>query len=155
VLENADRSPVFRSSRITDNRGFTLIELLVVLLIMGILVAIALPSFLTQRAKAQDGDAKSAASTAATALESYATESDNGYSDATTAKLAAIEPTLSDLGSRLSVSGTSHDGYTVSVLSTSTYGTAFSVTRVSNGTVEHTCSPGSAGKGGCRDDGTW
>ena len=47
------------TSMVREEEGFTLIELLIVIIIVGVLGAIALPSFLNQVAKARGAEAKS------------------------------------------------------------------------------------------------
>jgi type IV pilus assembly protein PilA len=63
--------------------GFTLIELLVVMIIIGILAAIAIPVFLSQKAKGYDASTKADLRTIANELESYNTDG-NGYPNAAT-----------------------------------------------------------------------
>ena len=47
-------------SRVTSEDGFTLAELLVVILVIGILAAMAIPTFLAQRSKGYDASAMGA-----------------------------------------------------------------------------------------------
>jgi prepilin-type N-terminal cleavage/methylation domain-containing protein len=65
-----------------DETGFTLIELMVVVLIMGILMAIAIPTFLSTQGSANDASAKSNATNAFTGEKAYF-EDNISYIDAT------------------------------------------------------------------------
>ena len=127
----------------------------VVILIIGILAAIAIPSFLNQKSKAQDSQAKVIARTAQTAMETYATNNNGSYSGATISALNSIEPTLITTSSTqaylASVPTPSGTSYQV-VASDPVTSNAFTVTN-SNGTVTRTCT--TAGNGGCPSSGNW
>lgn len=134
--------------RSANEEGFTLVELLVVMLILGILAAIAIPAFFSQRDKGNDTDAKANARTVQTALESYATDNGGSYADATMTKLAAIEGTITNMNKTgaggVVLSGLAAGTYTITA--TSKTGTTFGITRASTGAVTYPCS---VAKGGC------
>ena len=136
--------------RAQDEQGFTLIELLVVILIIGILAAIAIPSFLGQREKAQDTEAKTTARTAQTAAESIYVENQS-YLTVSPTNLKIVEPSLP---TTLTASG---DATTYTIRVTSVTGAWFQVVRdATTGAVTRSCGDGDRiGKGGCRAGGVW
>lgn len=149
-----------------DDEGFTLIELLVVILIIGVLAAIAIPSFLSQRGKAYDTDAKAIVRTAQTAEEVAYTAGQGYVSQAVAAgpggSLNAIEPALvgpsaACLGGPpyaagacgLTATATPAGGFQISVVSAT--GVVFTLARSASAVVTRTCDVSTAvgGNGGC------
>src|SRR5688572_30047848 len=82
-----------RKRRDDDEEGFTLIELMVVVLIIAILLAIAIPTFLGARERANNRAAQSSLRNALTAGKTIYTDSQD-YTTATATALRDVEPSL-------------------------------------------------------------
>jgi type IV pilus assembly protein PilA len=154
--------------RAQGQEGFTLIELLVVILIIGILAAVAIPAFLSQKGKAYDANVKSQINSAQTAEETYNT-SNSTYINATagtttpaTNPLVNVEPTLAQAfkspagpngADAMAVSGASATGYTIKATDGQTSPVEVYTLVNAGGTVTRTCAP--SGGAGCSAAGTW
>jgi type IV pilus assembly protein PilA len=156
-------------NRLQGEEGFTLIELLVVILIIGILAAIAIPSFLNQKGKGEDSKAKADARTTQTALETWYTDNQTyvgGTANAGgTGTLQTIEKqvptgsaTTPPAQGTVYVGGQSGTDYTITVGSSG--GRTFTIQKT-GGLISRSCTIATAGDnaGGCKitsgTAGTW
>jgi type IV pilus assembly protein PilA len=143
-----------------EESGFTLIELLVVMLIIGILAAIAIPTFFNQREKARDAGAKEMAHTAQVAIETYATDNNGNYTGVDPAALNLIDNSLA-LAAGTPAKPFLNDAQaptatTWALTVTSPTGNTFSISRNATGALSYDCTvPAGNNRAGCPTGNKW
>ena len=130
-----------------DEEGFTLIELMVVVLIIAILIAIAIPTFLGAQNRARDRGAQSDLRNALTASKTIATDSAGlfqvGVVNISKTDMAAAEPSLTydDVVDNASTSVVGFNvegtGASITLVKKSASGTFFCISATKDGKVTY------------------
>jgi prepilin-type N-terminal cleavage/methylation domain-containing protein len=128
------------ANNLRESGGFSFPEVLVAILIVGVLAAVAIPSFLSTTAKASNVQAKELVRNSQTTAETIALGR-GGYANLTTTELAAVEPTIAIAPSKqhayLSAVTSGTNEY--SLTATASNGDELTITRAANGTVSRSC----------------
>ena len=135
----------------SEEKGFTLIELLVVILIIGILAAIALPAFLSQRQKGQDASAKSDARNLVSQMESCYSQ-DQTYANCSSSQDVTSSGLAIGTGTgQVEIASATSDGY--SVVGHSKSSNNFTITKTAGGAPTRSCT--TTNTGACPSTGSW
>lgn len=156
-IHPVDHLRVGTRGRHASQDGFTLIELLLVILIIGILAAIAIPSFLNQRSKSYDAAAKSNIRTAETGMEVYSVDHNGAYPASVNTQSGSSDPLVADEPALSNppwvTGGSTATGYTLTARAVgpqASGGDTYTLT-VAHGVVTRACSGPNTG---C-PSGTW
>ena len=127
-------------AQISTESGFSMVELLVVILIVGVLAAIAIPAFLSQKGKAVNAGAKSLASTVQTTAEAYASEHDGSYEGLNEKELQKYEASINLTNkSEALLKKASGTKTTYEIVTEAPNGATFTIKREASGEVKREC----------------